>query len=53
MSRHRRACELLRSGMTVTAVSERMGYSSIHVFSKSFAYREGMSPSEYAKNIKN
>ena len=53
MSRHRRARELLNSGMTVTAVSERMGYSSIHVFSKSFASREGISPSAYAKNIKN
>lgn len=47
MSRHRRACELLQSGMTVTAVSERMGYSSIHVFSKAFSIREGMSPSAY------
>lgn len=47
ISRHRRACELLKSGLTVTAVSERMGYSSIHVFSKAFAMREGMPPSEY------
>ncbi len=52
MSRHRRACELLRSGMTVTAVAERMGYSSIHVFSKAFCSREGISPSEYAQNTK-
>ncbi|MBR3968618.1 MAG: helix-turn-helix transcriptional regulator [Clostridia bacterium] len=51
ISRHRRACELLRSGMTVTAVSERMGYSSIHVFSKAFATREGMSPSCYVRNL--
>ena len=47
ISRHRRACELLKSGLTVTAVAERMGYSSIHVFSKAFASREGMPPSEY------
>lgn len=52
MSRHRRACELLRSGITVTAAAERMGYSSIHVFSKAFATREGLSPSEYAKKYK-
>lgn len=53
ISRHRRACELLRSGMTVTAVAERMGYSSIHVFSKAFASREGVSPTAYLqKNIK-
>lgn len=52
MSRHRRACELLRSGMTVTAVAERMGYSSIHVFSKAFSSREGISPSAYAQKYK-
>lgn len=52
MSRHRRACELLNGGMTVTAVAERMGYSSIHVFSKAFAMREGISPSAYAKKHK-
>ncbi len=51
MSRHRRACELLRSGMSVTAVAERMGYSSIHVFSKAFAAREGVSPSAYICNF--
>lgn len=52
MSRHRRACELLKSGMTVTAIAERMGYSSIHVFSKAFAMREGLSPSAYAQKYK-
>lgn len=51
MSRHRRACELLRSGMSVTAVAERMGYSSIHVFSKAFASREGVPPSVYVSNL--
>ena len=50
MSRHSRECELLRSGMTITAIAERMGYSSIHVFSKAFSAREGTSPSAYAKN---
>lgn len=52
MSRHRRACELLRSGMSVTAVAERMGYSSIHVFSKAFSGRENISPSVYAQKYK-
>ena len=52
MSRHRRACELLKGGMSVTAVSERMGYSSIHVFSKAFSSRENISPSAYAKKYK-
>lgn len=51
MSRHRRACELLRSGMSVTAVAERMGYSSIHVFSKAFTAREGISPSCFVRNL--
>lgn len=50
ISRHRRACQLLSSGLTVTAVAERMGYSSIHVFSKAFLSREGINPSDYAKN---
>lgn len=52
MSRHRRACELLRSGMSVTAVAERMGYSSIHVFSKAFSNRENISPIAYAQKYK-
>ena len=52
MSRHRRSCELLQSGMTVTAVAERMGYSSIHVFSKAFSNRENISPSAYAQKYK-
>ena len=52
MSRHSRACELLKSGMSVTAVSERMGYSSIHVFSKAFSGRENISPSAYAQKYK-
>lgn len=52
MSRHRRACELLQSGMTVTAVSERMGYSSIHAFSKAFSSKESISPSAYAQKYK-
>ena len=52
MSRHRRACELLSSGMTVTAVSEKMGYSSIHVFSKAFTTREGISPISFVKKVK-
>lgn len=52
MSRHRRACKLLQSGMTVTAVAERMGYSSIHVFSKAFSNRENISPSAYAQKYK-
>ncbi len=53
MSRHRRECELLKSGLSVTAVSDKMGYSAIHVFSKAFTAREGISPSVYAEKNKN
>ncbi len=52
MSRHKRACELLCEGYSVTAVAEKMGYSSIHVFSKAFSAREGMSPSAYAEKFR-
>ncbi len=52
MSRHKRECDLLRGGVSVTSVAERMGYSSIHVFSKAFSAREGISPSAYALKYK-
>ena len=52
MSRHKRACELLCEGYSVTAVAEKMGYSSIHVFSKAFSARESMSPSAYAEKFR-
>ena len=51
-SRHKRECDLLCRGVSVTAVAERMGYSSIHVFSKAFSAREGVSPSAYAQKYK-
>lgn len=49
-SRHHRACNLLLSGLSVTVVSERMGYSSIHAFSKAFTKYEGISPKKYIQN---
>ncbi len=49
IARHKHECDLLKSGISVTEVAERMGYSSIHVFSRAFSAREGMSPSSYAK----
>ncbi len=51
-TRHNYECELLKSGMSVTAVSEKMGYSSIHAFSNAFSAREGKSPSCYAEKRK-
>ncbi len=52
MSRHRRERELLISGLSVTAVAEKMGYSAIDVFSKAFTAREGINPSVYAEKNK-
>lgn len=52
ISRHKRECDLLLGGVSVTAVAERMGYSSIHVFSKAFSAKEGISPSAYALKYK-
>lgn len=36
----------------LTEISEKLGYSSIHSFSRHFKCVTGMSPSEYAKTIK-
>ncbi len=47
--RHEKSCELLRSGVAVTDVAERVGYGSIHAFSHFFVKREGMSPGAYGR----
>lgn len=52
ISRHKYECDLLKSGLSVTEVAERMGYSSIHAFSNAFSAREGVSPSVYADKRK-
>lgn len=52
LARHKYECDLLKSGLSVTEVSERMGYSSIHAFSNAFSLREGISPSVYANKRK-
>ncbi len=51
-TRHDYECELLKSGLSVTAVAEKMGYSSIHAFSNAFTAREGKSPSQYSEKRK-
>ncbi len=51
-TRHSYECELLKSGLSVTAIAEKMGYSSIHAFSNAFTAREGKSPSLYAEKRK-
>lgn len=44
------AAELLKSGESITGVSEKLNYSSIHVFSRAFKSFYGYSPRAY-KNI--
>ncbi len=39
-------------GMNITEIAERMGYESIHCFSKQFKNVVGMSPREYSLSIK-
>ncbi len=47
------AKELIRtSRMNFTQVSEHLGYTSIHYFSRQFKKLTGMTPSEYASSIK-
>ena len=53
IARHKYECDLLKNGLSVTEVAERMGYSSIHAFSSAFSAREGVSPSVYAEKRKN
>lgn len=47
------AKELIRTNhMNFTQISEYLGYSSIHYFSRQFKKITGMTPSEYASSIK-
>lgn len=47
------AKELIRAKrMNFTQISEHLGYTSIHYFSKQFKKLTGMTPSEYASSIK-
>jgi AraC-type DNA-binding domain-containing proteins len=47
------AKKLIREGeYNITEISENLGYSTIHSFSRHFKNVSGMSPSEYAKTIK-
>lgn len=39
------------SSLNFTQISERLGFSSIHYFSKLFKEKTGLTPSEYAKRI--
>ncbi len=47
------AKEMIRmSRLNFTQISEKLGYSSIHYFSRQFKKLTGMTPSEYASSIK-
>ena len=47
------AKEMIRTGrMNFTQISETLGYTSIHYFSRQFKKIAGMTPSEYASSIK-
>lgn len=47
-----RAVEMLRSDMSITQISEQLGYQAIHSFSRAFSHHYGISPSRYLSNIK-
>lgn len=47
--RFEKAKEYLMQGLSVTTVSELMGYKSIHAFSNAFKKEFGISPSDYQK----
>ena len=47
------AKSMIRSGqMNFTQISEYLGYSSIHYFSRQFKRSTGMTPSEYVSSIR-
>lgn len=48
----KKSCEMLRENKyTVSEISLKLGYSSIHYFSNTFNQKYHISPSEYAKRI--
>ena len=46
-----KAKKLLLEGMSVSKISDMLGYSSIHNFSRAFKKNVGVSPIEYKKKI--
>ena len=49
--RMKEADRLLSEGLTVTQVSEQLGYSSIHSFSRSYKHFYGVNPSRHAEKV--
>ena len=47
-----KSCQMLRENKyTISEISLKLGYSSIHYFSNAFNQKYHISPSEYAKRI--
>lgn len=47
------ARRLIREGkLNVTEIAARLGYQSVHYFSRQFKQHTGMSPSQYARSVK-
>ena len=47
------AREMIREGrLNFTQISEKLGFQSVHYFSRRFRSLTGMSPSEYADSVK-
>ncbi len=49
--RMQKACELLKAKISVTKVSEILGFSSVYSFSRTFKNETGVSPSDFIENI--
>ena len=47
-----RAVEMLKEDMSITQISEQLGYQAIHSFSRAFSNHYGVSPSRYIENLK-
>lgn len=44
---------LIREGqLNITEISSRLGFSSVHYFSRRFKKLTGMTPTEYARSVK-
>ncbi len=50
---HERACEMLADGrLSISDISQRLGYSNIGAFSRAFKRRSGVTPSEFTQKAK-
>ncbi len=47
-----RAVEMLQSDMSITQISDQLGYQAIHSFSRAFSNHYGVSPSRYIESTK-